>query len=467
VRSMRAPNIPFMPGSDSPTRDLRWLAAICALAFALRAVVIANMLDAKLFADMQEYHDRAMHLLKTGTLFPDAFRVPLYPMFIAGVFKVFGPNLLAVRLAQALLGTCTVGLTYFLGRRDVASRAALAAAFVVATYPALLLYSAYLMAETLFSFFVVLTLVLWLKRRAWAAAAAGVVLGAATLTRSVGLALIGGIVIAEVWRAVMRRETIDRAAMTRLAALVAGVALAMMPWVTRNYGIYHRFLPTDTSSGFNVLIGNYPGASGRHPGIAAVEGVMRNYWSTARNDLERSDIGMRAGRAFVLEHPARAARLALLKVAYLIGVEGREHAWGYSYHVQGKHNPTTVRMWGIAIIVSFPLLFLAALIGFSRPGALTTDAGVLIVATLACAVAVHVASFGDTRFHLPWIPLLAVFAARAVAVVPGNARLTWPRKAALFVGVVVLTAMWGSQLPELLTVLPRLAESEVPLQLPY
>jgi hypothetical protein len=113
------------------------------------------------------------------------------------------------------------------------------------------------------------------------------------------------------------------------------------------------------------------------------------------------------------------------------------------------------------------LLFLAALIGFSRPGALTTDAGVLIVATLACAVAVHVASFGDTRFHLPWIPLLAVFAARAVAVVPGNARLTWPRKAALFVGVVVLTAMWGSQLPELMTVLTRLAESEVPLQLPY
>ncbi len=464
---MRAPNIHFMPGSDSHSRDLRWLAAICALSLALRALVIANMLDAKLFADMQEYHDRAMHLLKTGTLFPDAFRVPLYPMFIAGVFKVFGPNLLAVRLAQALLGTSSVALTYFLARRVVPSRAALAAAFIVAVYPALLLYSAYLMAETLFSFLAVLTLVLWLKRRAWAAVAAGVVLGAAMLTRSVGLALIGGIVIAEVWRAVMRRDAIDRAALTHLAALFAGVALAMMPWVARNYGIYHRFLPTDTSSGFNVLIGNYPGATGRHPGIAAVEGVMRVYWSAARNDLERSDIGMRAGRAFVLEHPGRAARLALLKMAYLIGVEGREHAWGYSYHVQGKHNPTTVRMWGIAIMASFPLLFLAAMIGFSRPGVLKTDAAVLIVATLACAVVVHVASFGDTRFHLPWIPLLAVFATRAFAVVPGTAGLTWPRKAVLFLAVVVLTVMWGSQLPELLTVLPRLAESEVPLQLPY
>jgi 4-amino-4-deoxy-L-arabinose transferase-like glycosyltransferase len=464
---MRAPNIRFMPGSDSESRDVRWLAAICVLALMLRVIVIANMLDAKLFADMQEYHDRAMHLLKTGTLFPDAFRVPLYPMFIAAVIKVFGPNLVAVRLAQAVLGTGTVGLTYFLARRVVPPRAALAAAFVVAVYPALLLYSAYLMAETLFSFLVVLTLVLWLKRRVWAAMAAGVVLGAATLTRSVGLALIGGIALVQVWRIVIRRDVIDRPAPTRLAALLAGLAVAMTPWVARNYAIYDRFLPTDTSSGFNVLIGNYPGATGRHPGIPAVEAVLREYWSGARNDLERSEIGMRAGRAFVLEHPARAARLALLKIAYLVGVEGREHAWGYSYHVQGKHSAATVRVWGMAIIVSFPLLFLLAMIGFSRPGALTTDAGALIVATLACAVVVHVASFGDTRFHLPWIPLLAVFAGRAFAVMPGNARLTWPRKAALFVGVMVLTVMWGSQLPELLRILPRLAESEVPLQLPY
>jgi 4-amino-4-deoxy-L-arabinose transferase-like glycosyltransferase len=416
---------------------------------------------------MQEYHDRAMHLLKTGTLFPDAFRVPLYPIFIAGVYKLFGESLMAVRLMQAVLATCTVLLTFPLARRIVPTRAALGAAFIVAIYPALVLYSGYLMAETLFSFLLVLTLVLWLQPGIWSALAAGIALGAATLTRSVGLALIAGILLSELWRVAIRRQAIERAANARVAAVAVGVAVVIAPWVHRNYEMYHRFLPTDTSAGFNVLIGNYAGATGRHPGIEAVQAAAQQYWSAARNDFERSEVGMQVGRTFVREHPTRAVRLAVLKIGYLLGVEGREHAWGYSYFVQGRHSPTTVRLWGLAIMVSFPLLFLAAIIGLSRVGAISTYGGLLIVATLVCAVAVHVVSFGDTRFHLPWIPLLAVFAARAVSVVPGAARFSWRRRLALFVCVVLLTVMWGSQLPELLRVLPKLAVATEPLKLPY
>ncbi len=344
------------------------VAAILLLAFVFRALVIANTTEVGVFADMQDYNDRARHLLQHGVLWGDAFRVPFFPIFIAGVYALFGQHLLAVRLAQAAVGVLTVALTYVLARRLTTPRGALIAAAIVAVYPALLLYSVYVMAETLFSFLVMLAAALWTNKRVWTALPAGLAVGAATLTRSLGLALLAGIAVSEAWTVLTRRQALDRWMLARVTLMLAGVALALTPWVQRNYALYGRFVPTDSSSGFNALLGNYPGATGRHPGIPAVEAAAQTYWGTARNDVERSDIGLQVARAFVKEHPAQAARLSVAKAGYLLGLEGREHAWGYSHHYQGRRAPPTVWAWGIAIIISFPLVMIAASVGLWRPG---------------------------------------------------------------------------------------------------
>lgn len=455
-----------MPGLASDKRSVVWLAVICAFAFMLRAGVIINTQQMGVFADMQDYHDRAVHLLRTGTLWPDAFRVPLFSIFIAGIFKIFGPSLLAVRMAQAMLGVATVALTYGLARRVTTTRGALGAAVVVALYPALLLYSAYLMAETLFIFFAVFALTLWAIERPWAALAAGLAIGAATLTRSTGLAIVGGIVLAETVRLVRHRDELVGARMARVALLAVGFAIVLTPWIQRNYALYGRVIPTDTSSGFNALLGNYEGATGRHPGLAAVEAAGQRYWRDARNDVERSDIGMTVARQFVTQQPLAAATLAVRKVAYLFGVEGREHAWGYSFHLQGRRQPTIVWAWGLAIIASFPILMTLASIGCWRPGISASPVALVLVGTLVCVAAIHVASFGDSRFHLPWIPLLAVLAARAFA--PLHARpWTMSRQVILAVWLVCFALAWKDQATELLNVLPQLAASPAPLQLAY
>jgi 4-amino-4-deoxy-L-arabinose transferase-like glycosyltransferase len=455
-----------MPGSDSERRSLLWLAVICALALALRAVVIANTQEAGIFADMQDYHDRAVHLLRTGTLWPDAFRVPLYPIFIAGVFKLFGESLVAVRIAQAVLGVATVALTYAVAKRVTTEGGALIAASVVAIYPALVLYSVYLMAETLFAFFVVLAIALWTIERPWAALATGVAIGAATLTRSTGMAVAGGIVLAEAFRLITRNAEMGNRTLARIALVLVGFALVLAPWMQRNYAMYGRLIPTDTAAGFNALLGNFEGATGRHPGIPAVDAAAEQYWSGTRNDLERSDVGLAVARDFVVKQPLRAADLAVRKVAYLFGVEGREHAWGYSFHLHGRRGAGTVWAWGMAIIISFPILMTLASIGAWRPGLSASAVGVTLVATLACVAAIHIASFGDSRFHLPWIPLLAIAAARAFA--PLSARpWTMSRQVVLAVWWVCFALAWKDQAAELLRVLPQLAASPVPLQLPY
>jgi 4-amino-4-deoxy-L-arabinose transferase-like glycosyltransferase len=455
-----------MPGLPSRHRRVDGLAVVCLIAFALRLFVVLSLRDMGLFADMQEYHDRALHLLNTGTLPADAFRVPVFSILMAGIYKVFGPHLLAIRLAQALMGTVTVALTYAAARRVVSSRGALLAAFLVAIYPALLLYTAYTMAETTFTLFVMVAIVLWLRLGWWAALGAGLATGAATLTRSVGVAVVVGVVVTALWNILTRRPPHATRVVTRLALFVAGFAIVLAPWVQRNYAIYQRFIPTDTSSGFNALLGNYPGATGRHPGIPAVEAVAKEYWGTTRNDVDRSDVGLRVAREFVLSNPVRSARLALLKVGYLYGVEGREHAWGYSYHLQGRRSPRVVQAWGMALIVSFPLLMTLASVGLWRPGLTQSAGGVLTLTTLIAVTAVHVASFGDTRFHLPWIPVLAILAARAFA--PLDKRpWTLTRQTLLAMWLVVFALVWRDQAAELMAVLPKLAESPTPLGLPY
>jgi hypothetical protein len=277
---------------------------------------------------------------------------------------------------------------------------------------------------------------------------------------------VGGIATAEAIRLTLVRDETSARALVRGALMLVGFALVMAPWVQRNYAIYGRVIPTDTSSGFNALLGNYEGATGRHPGLPAVEAAVQQHLSGAGNDSARSDVGMRVAREFVAAHPSRAASLAVKKVAYLFGVEGREHAWGYSFHLQGRRVPATVWAWGLALMASFPIVMTLASIGLWRPGLSSSATGVAIVATLGCVTAIHVASFGDSRFHLPWIPLLAILATRAFA--PLSARpWTMSRQAILAVWLVCFALAWKDQAAELLVVLARLAASPVPLQLPY
>ncbi len=442
------------------------LAGICVVGLALRCLVIGNTLSAGVFSDMQDYYDRAVHLLTTGSLAGDAFRSPLFPVFMAGIWKLFGQTMLAPRLAQAALGTLTVALTYLLARHITTRRGALIAASIVAVYPALLLYSVYLLSETLCSFLVVLGIVLWLDRRQWTGLLAGIVVGAALLTRGAGGGAISGIILAEAYLLLVRREQFNRAKALRGALLIVGCSIALGPWVVRNYQIYHRLVLTDTSAGFNVLLGDYPGATGRHPGIPAVNALDRSFWAGAANDLERSDIGLRSAWDFVEHNPARAAHLALHKVGYLLGVEGREHAWLYSYHYQGRRRSAVVWAWGLALLLSFPLLAVPASFGAWRPGLGNSRLGVLLICTFLSVAAIHIVTFGESRFHLPWVPLIALLAARSCADLTKQT-WSWRRRVGLALWLCGLAILWGSQVPELLTVLPQLAASPVPLRLPY
>jgi len=417
------------------------LIIVCSTALALRLVFVFFPERVRPFSDMKEYQDKACLLLNTGEYGP-ATRPPMYPIFLAGIYAVSGVNFHLVRLVQALMGTMVCLFVYLMAFHLAGRRGALIGGLLVALYPSLIIYTGLVMSENLFIF--LFTAALWMlicikRRRTTVCLAAGVIIGVACLTRSV---LAGFIPVAAFW--LWRKG--ERAGGV---AFLAAALLAIAPWTLRNYHYYHRLIPIDTFGGHNLLVGNNPWARG-NVDLRVNKKLNDRYWRNCRDDAERAAVGYRKGLEYVLDHPVRFAVLGVRKIGYLYGLEIRDLSWAYSRNYFGVVPRPILIPAAILILVSFPLLAVMALRGMlvpaggasGRPGAWA-----LLLCALLYLTAVHFAVFGESRFHLPLVPIMAIYAARLA--LPGD--MLSPKKAvprALIAALVaiLLAANWISGL---------------------
>lgn len=387
------------------TNESRMLLLLLALAIVIRLAFVTFPADGVPFSDMQDYHEKACALLATGS-YGAALRPPLYPLFLAAMYRFAGMGYASVRLVQAFMGVGVCLFTYMLARRLYGPRAGVAAGLIVACYPSLVIYTCLLMSENLFMFLFTASLLVLIKtsppRRGLSCFAAGVLLGLACLTRSV---LVGFVFVSALWL-LIRRE--------RMAALgiMLGALCAIAPWTARNWGYYHSIVPIDTYGGYNFLIGNNPDASGRQSRDVLVK-LRQTVWKKYRDDAHRAAIGYKEGLNFIAANPRRFVDLGIRKMGYLYGPEIRELSWGYSRNFFGPAPRWLLVPVTAAVVAAFPILAVFALRGFCLRGVgiggWRGGGGLLILAVLYFSAA-HFITFGESRFHLPFVPALAVFA---------------------------------------------------------
>ncbi len=204
----------------------------------------------------------SVHVAEGG---PSAWRPPVYPLFVGGVYAASGDSVEAGRLAGAVLGAAAVLLVFLITTRIWGRRVGLVAAGLTAVFPPLVLLSRDLLAEPLFIVLelgaVLSVLVYGRSGRVRWAAAAGVLCGLAALTRNPGVVLAIPIALG-VWAVRPRRgpdPSVGGSGTRALAApavVVACVALVLAPWAVRNAVEFGRFMPMTSSSGF-ALAGTY------------------------------------------------------------------------------------------------------------------------------------------------------------------------------------------------------------------
>lgn len=163
---------------------------------------------------------------------PDAVRTPGYPLFLSLFVghEITLNTVHVILLAQAVLGILTILLVFDLCRRFLPALLALIAALLTALSPHLVTATVYLLTETLFCFLMVLSF--WLfawaaeRRRLIGFLLAGIVLGAAALTRpAVQYFIVPFSLLLVFWRPARFRIVV---------VLVLGCALAFLPWAARN-----------------------------------------------------------------------------------------------------------------------------------------------------------------------------------------------------------------------------------------
>jgi 4-amino-4-deoxy-L-arabinose transferase-like glycosyltransferase len=202
--------------------------------------------------DAQTYHDLAVGLARGGVY--DArmlWQAPLYPVFLAGIYKVCGISIVAAKVVQAALGVGTALLTWSAGRRVGSPAVGLAAGLMVAFAGVLVFFEAELLGTGLAAFWAVLLLDLLLAARAQARRrtllAVGVVSAFAILTRP-DLAPCAAVGL--VWLAWKH---------TRRGALaLAGVVVVLWPVAAFNTARTGHAGLLPPSGGINLYIGNHP-----------------------------------------------------------------------------------------------------------------------------------------------------------------------------------------------------------------
>jgi hypothetical protein len=197
---------------------------------------------------------------------PTAFRPPMFPLMLAGLYKVVGVHLLAARLLESVLGAGTVVLlvvlTWILWNRTVA----LIAGAIAAIFPPLILASTSLMSESLaLPLEVGSLLAIFIYRRSgrirWAVLSGGL-FGLLVLTRTEAVVLVLPLALLAV------RKPVAWRAMAAPAALLLAALVVLTPWELRDKATLDAWVPLTTQSGY-VLSGTYnqTSATAAYPGL--------------------------------------------------------------------------------------------------------------------------------------------------------------------------------------------------------
>ena len=192
------------------------LAAVAGLRLGLLWLAAAAGPTFMMSSDSDGYENPARALLQVGRFAqdpahpekPELKRTPGYPLFIALVYGLFGESRTLLIAVQVLVGVATIGLACLLVHWD--RRAGLAAAVFLALDPVSTSHSLLMLTETLFTFVLVVALLLTIRLLTGHGAArllalgAGAAFAAATLVRPISYFVIVP-VVAVVWFALCRR----------------------------------------------------------------------------------------------------------------------------------------------------------------------------------------------------------------------------------------------------------------------
>ncbi|HTC93388.1 MAG TPA: glycosyltransferase family 39 protein [Terriglobales bacterium] len=330
----------FSHGPDAPAnaiaRILRRPVAIAVVALALRLLVMTAEHTYKTSPDQESFGlgwetGRIAYSIATGQGFsspfhgstgPTAWVAPLYPYFVAGVFKIFGiysdQSAWVLLALNSLFSALTCLTIYSIAKETLDEKIALWSAWLWAVLPYSMYWAIRWVWETSLSAFLLsaaFMLALRLKNsdsvKTWALF--GLAWGAIALSNPSLLSLLP---FALGWACYQRLRE-HKKWMGPAAAAIVIFLLCVMPWMIRNYEVFGRFVFIRSNFGAELRLGNYEDADGlwkwqRHPSQNTAEFEAYRQMGELRFARQRGHEAME----FIRKHPAMFTTLSLKRAYY-------------------------------------------------------------------------------------------------------------------------------------------------------
>lgn len=336
---------------------------------------------------------------------PTAFYPVGYPGILALAHLALGPGAWVAGALNVAAAAVTTAVVFALARRAFGAPAAHLSAALYALSPGAVLFASALMTETVSAALLVGAVALAERysraQTARLALAAGAVFGVAGLVRPQSL-LLAPIV------ALLASPSPRWAARARTVALV-GVACAavVLPWTARNCRVLDGCALVSVNGGANLFIGTDPAARGTYRELRGGEGCGHVLTEVAKDRC----YGHLAARR-IAAHPLRWVALMPAKLQTLLDYEVSPAYYLLEAGSLPRATAERVARWLTAFHRWVCALALLALL--ARRGPLPRPA-VLCVGAVAGSLAVHAVFFGGDRYHMVFLPLLAVLASAVLA----------------------------------------------------
>ncbi|MBN1559450.1 glycosyltransferase family 39 protein [candidate division KSB1 bacterium] len=392
------------------------LLMILLLSFGVRLTFISMLKpNGFYFSDTRHYDSAALSLL-SGEGYGEKYnRSPVYPVFMALIYAVFGHSFVAVRFVETLLGVLLVWLIYHIARKAFDDRVALVSAVLAALFPHFIILTGLLYSTNLFTLFLACSIYFLVKSEEKEAVhyivLSGVCAGLATLT------IPAMFFILPFWLLWLMMRTQRSAGFNFVKTLIfSAIILAVLtPWTIRNFQKYDRL--TLVRPVPHTAFPTLDDLNSQRAKIANGFEDTTEYLKKHPNGTDDDKLGRIFGN--YLKHPVQS-------ITYMLGEIG--HFWAlypdrldtpspeYQQKILAQdHRMVRVKkmLWNAAVIASIIIMspvFAFSLVGLFTSRPVNRKKMLLLICIIGMMIGYSLI-YAEVRYRIPIEPYVLMFMA--------------------------------------------------------
>ena len=358
-----------------------------------------------LISDERAYDQLAYNLAANASYnsdgVPTAYRPIGYPAFVGVVYFLAGHHPQAIKYLQAVADVLTA-LVLFLLLAGYPVRVRLIAAGLWILYVPAILFTNFLLSETIFTLVLIINAFLLTRRT----------------TDTISTILVGmccGVlilmkpgVVVFLALALLILPRLHRSLWKMYPAMIAFLLIAV-PWSARNYSVFGT-ASLSSNGGINLLIGNNPKTTGAY----SIKFDSTKFQSTI-SEFDADRTAFRWATRYITGHPGRFLVNGVRKLARLFESEGGLLVWTFHPNPEDTLTRYATKYRSIALawmlVTNLPFFIILLLGVFGFLAAERDPLWWLVVCLFAGWLILHFVFFGGGRFHFPLIPFFAAYAA--------------------------------------------------------